>query len=113
VHTGDPVRVEVEFDRRIAAYVAEREWHESQRVTERPDGSLFMTLDVCVDPALRSWILSFGPLARVIAPGTRAEEILEELEEARDRYAPRMDFDAPAGQGLYDPTPRLPFSRPS
>jgi predicted DNA-binding transcriptional regulator YafY len=114
VHTGDPVRVEIEFDRRIAAYVAERDWHESQRIVERPDGSLEMTLDVCIDPALRSWILSFGPLARVTAPGALAEEILEELEEAREKYAPRMEFEAPASATLYStPLPRLPFSRPS
>ena len=27
-----------------------------------------MTLDVCLDQALRSWILSFGSVARVISP---------------------------------------------
>jgi predicted DNA-binding transcriptional regulator YafY len=113
VNTGEPVRVELEFDRRIAAYVAECDWHESQRITERPDGSLAMTLDVCVDPALKSFILSFGPLARIVAPGSLAEEILEELEEAREQYAPRMAFEAAAAPLYGTQPPRLPFSRPS
>lgn len=113
VHTGDPVRVEVEFDRRISMYVREREWHASQKMEDRPDGSVVVRLDVCVDPPLRSWILSFGPFARVIAPRALAEEILEELEEAREKYAPRMEFE-PGGAPLYSATlPRLPFSRPS
>lgn len=115
VHTGEPSRVQVEFDREIAAYVTEREWHASQRVEERADGSVLLTLDVCIDPSLRSWILSFGPYARVVAPRALAVEILEELEEAREKYAPRMDFESPAGMPqLYAaPSPRLPFSRVS
>jgi predicted DNA-binding transcriptional regulator YafY len=110
VHTGEPQRIEIEFDRRVADFVREREWHQSQRVEDRPDGSILMTLDVSDDPPLRSWILSFGPLARVVRPGALAEEILEELEEARERYAPRMDFDASITRLYPPPGPRLPFS---
>ena len=46
-----------------------------------------MSLDVCVDHALRSWILSFGPFARVVAPEPLAREIAGQLEEALARYA--------------------------
>jgi predicted DNA-binding transcriptional regulator YafY len=115
IHTGEPSRVQVEFDSQVAAYVTEREWHSSQRIETRPDGSVLITLDVCIDPALRCWILSFGPYARVVAPRALAEEILEELEEAREKYAPRMEFEAPTAnlsRLLADP-PRLPFSRVS
>ncbi len=68
VNQGEPERIELEFDARIAPYVVERRWHPSQKVQTRPDGSLRMTLRVCDDPALRTWILGFGPLARVVAP---------------------------------------------
>ena len=50
-------------------------------------GGLHMTLDVCLDRALESWILSFGPFARVIAPDSLAREIAGRFEEARARYA--------------------------
>jgi len=46
-----------------------------------------MSLDVCVDRALQSWILSFGPFARVISPERLAREIADQFEEARARYA--------------------------
>ena len=46
-----------------------------------------MSLDVCNDWALRSWILSFGPLARVLAPEALAAQIRDELERARSVYA--------------------------
>src|SRR4030095_12238678 len=68
VHSGPPEHVEIEFQRAVADYVKAREWPPSQRIDEAIDGGLTMTLDVCLDQALRSWILSFGPFARVQAP---------------------------------------------
>ncbi|HTI37753.1 MAG TPA: transcriptional regulator [Vicinamibacterales bacterium] len=95
VHSGTPVDVAIEFDPRVAEYVKGRDWHRSQTVQDLPDGGVRMTLNVCDDRPLRSWILSFGPLARVLAPSQLAQEILEEIQEARERYMPRLMFDAP------------------
>ena len=98
VNQGPPERVEIVFEPRIARYVKERVWHASQQVHEEPDGTLRLTLDVCNDWALRSWILGFGPLARVVTPPELAAQILEEIEGARSRYVPRLDFDLPPGE---------------
>jgi predicted DNA-binding transcriptional regulator YafY len=95
MNSGTPTRVEIEFDPDVADYIRERDWHPSQRVTPWPDGSVRLTLEVCIDTALRSWILSFGPLARVVSPATLAGQILEELDEAQEKYAPRMRFELP------------------
>ncbi len=57
VNTGPAERVEIEFDAKIAPYVRARVWHASQETREREDGTLVMTLRVCHDWALRSWIL--------------------------------------------------------
>lgn len=88
VHSGPPERIEIAFDTAVADYVRVRAWHQSQVVREEADGTLRLTLDVCRDRALTSWILSFGPFARVIAPETLAGEIAESLHEASARYAP-------------------------
>jgi len=45
-----------------------------------------LALVVSNDRALRSWILSFGPLARVTAPDTLVKAIRAELKAARDLY---------------------------
>ena len=87
VHTGPPERVEIEFQPAVADYVRAREWHPSQQVSDSGAGGLRVTLDVCLDRALQSWILSFGPFARVLAPESLAREIAEQFEEARARYA--------------------------
>jgi predicted DNA-binding transcriptional regulator YafY len=87
VHSGPPERVELEFQRAVADYVRARQWHQSQQVHGTPGGSLRMTLDVCLDRALHSWILSFGPFARVVAPEQLAREIAEQIQEAGAQYA--------------------------
>jgi predicted DNA-binding transcriptional regulator YafY len=87
VHSGPPEHVEIAFDPGIADYVGVREWHSSQRITSLPDGQTLMSLDVCVDRALVSWILSFGPFARVVAPEHLARDIAKQFQEARAKYA--------------------------
>lgn len=86
VHEGLPERIEIEFAPKIARYIRERVWHQSQEVAEQENGSARLTLHVSNDVALRSWILGFGALARVISPPALADQIAEELELARTAY---------------------------
>jgi predicted DNA-binding transcriptional regulator YafY len=86
VNEGPPVHIEIEFGARIAPYIGERQWHSSQVIHPRPGGGITLALDVCNDWALRSWILSFGPLARVTSPPELAAQIRDEIERAREQY---------------------------
>lgn len=86
VHEGPPERIEIAFEPRIARYVRARLWHPSQEVRENPDGGITLALDVSNDFALRSWILGFGPLARVLSPASLAAQILEESTRTRELY---------------------------
>ena len=86
VHSGTPERVELEFRQAVTDYVKARDWHQSQTWRDLPNGGGVMTLDVCVDAALKGWILSFGPTVIVAAPGALAREIAAALDEARSGY---------------------------
>ena len=86
INQGTPERIELSFAPKIARYVRERVWHPSQQATDQPDGSLRLTLDVCNDWALKSWVLGFGGLATVISPSTLQAEIVAELDAARRNY---------------------------
>jgi predicted DNA-binding transcriptional regulator YafY len=115
---GKAEPVEIEFAPRLAPYIEEREWNPSQAIVKRADGSILLKMKIAIDVPLRSWILGFGHQARVLKPSALAETILEELEEAREQYAPRMHFEMPPP--IYDDSrqPSLPFrgsrrSRPS
>jgi len=88
IHQGTPPeRIEIDFDPQIARYVKERVWHDSQALEEREDGGVRLVLQVSNDRALRSWVLSFGPLARVMAPAELAAQIREEIERALKLYS--------------------------
>ena len=78
--------MEIVFEPRIAPYLRERLWHSSQTVRDQADGRIVVTLNVSNDFALRSWILSFGALARVISPPALAQTIEEESERMVGRY---------------------------
>lgn len=91
VHQGTPERIVIAFEPRMAKYVRGRIWHPSQTVEDQGDGSVVLTLTVSNDWALRSWILGFGPLARVLAPPELAAQILEEVERTRSQYVPHLE----------------------
>jgi predicted DNA-binding transcriptional regulator YafY len=86
VHSGQPEPVAIEFQPAVADYIKAREWHPSQVLQEQPDGGVVVTLIVCLDQALRSWILSFGPFAKVTTPVELSRDIATQLEEAHARY---------------------------
>lgn len=86
VNTGPASRVDIAFDKRVAPYVRARVWHPSQTLRESDGGGLVLTLDVCHDTALRSWILSWGASARVLSPPSLAAEIRADLTNATAQY---------------------------
>ena len=86
VNTGPASRVDIAFDKRVAPYVRARVWHPSQTLRESDEGGLVLTLDVCHDAALRSWILSWGASARVLSPPSLAAEIRADLTNATAQY---------------------------
>lgn len=87
MHEGTPQRVRVWCAPAVAEYVAEREWHPSQRTESRADGGVVITLDVAVDWALKRWLLGFGADVVVLEPAGLVSEIRTELRELEARYA--------------------------
>ena len=86
VHSGPPERVEIEFQPAASDYVRRRVWHPSQQLSETPNGGVMVRLGVCLDRALESWILSFGPFARVVSPERLSRQIAKQIEEAGALY---------------------------
>jgi proteasome accessory factor B len=105
VHSGPPERVDIEFQPAVADYVRARTWHPSQRLRDTDTGGVAMTLDVCLDRALSSWILSFGPFARVTAPAALLKDIAAQFEEAHAQYEG-------SGQSVSAEPSALPGERP-
>jgi predicted DNA-binding transcriptional regulator YafY len=92
VNSGRAETVAIEFDGTAADFVKEREWHPSQQIEQRADGSILVRLDVCIDRPLIRWVLGFGPSARVVSPGSLVQTIAEHLQAASGRYAGHPRF---------------------
>jgi predicted DNA-binding transcriptional regulator YafY len=86
VNTGEPQRVEIEFEPRVAPFVRARMWHPSQQIRDDGNGRVVLSLNVCHDWALRNWILGWGPFARVVSPNSLANDIRADLDAAAARY---------------------------
>ena len=88
VNTGPAAHVEIAFDAKVAPYVRARVWHASQQIRDEQHGDVVLTMNVCHDWALRSWILGWGPFARVVSPESLARDVAGDLEAAAARYQP-------------------------
>jgi len=86
IHHGSPETVTLEFAPQVAAFVEGRKWHPSQTLEREADGRIRLTLQVSVDWALKGWIMSFGPLARVLSPEPLARELKDEFAKAKAQY---------------------------
>jgi predicted DNA-binding transcriptional regulator YafY len=76
IHRGrEAIEVRIAFQPSAAAFIRERRWHPSQRIEERQDDGLVLIFEVNHLLELKRWILSWGPLARVLSPSSLAEEI--------------------------------------
>jgi proteasome accessory factor B len=76
--SGKKQGIRIQFDPFAARLVAERKWHESQRVCERKDGSIILELELGGLEEIERWILSWGKHARVLAPKELATRIRDE-----------------------------------
>jgi predicted DNA-binding transcriptional regulator YafY len=72
---GKKQRIQIEFDPFAARLVAERKWHESQRVREKANGSIVVELELGSLQEIERWILSWGKHARVLKPAALRDSI--------------------------------------
>jgi len=76
-----------------ARWVGEKIWHESQKITKLPNGSLEMTFRVAGLDEIKRWVLSFGPECQVLEPEELKEMVRKDLSRNLAQYSkPRSSF---------------------
>lgn len=80
-------RVRIHFSASAATAVSESRWHPSQELERHPDGSLTLQLRLRNLEEVKSWVQSFGPLARVLEPEELVDAIIHDLATALQAYA--------------------------
>jgi predicted DNA-binding transcriptional regulator YafY len=81
-----PQTIDVVFSRDVARYVSESQWHASQQLTTLPNGRVQARFSLSNTTELKSWLLSFGRHAEVIAPESLRREMREEITAMSARY---------------------------
>ena len=69
------------FEPKLAVYVAEREWHPSQKLKHRADGRVEIRLETTGRKELVRWVLSWIPDVKVLAPKSLRDRIAEKAAE--------------------------------
>jgi proteasome accessory factor B len=76
VHAGDgEYQVVVRFNEKVADYVREKKWHESQRLRELKGGAVELSLRLSSLAEIERWLLGWAGNATVIKPAELAKSI--------------------------------------
>ena len=85
---GEPVQVAIHFSPKVAGYIEEKVWHESQVVAKKKDGSLIFKVEIAGTEEIKFWILGWGKEAVVLEPDSLRKEIQTEALEMANIYDP-------------------------
>lgn len=86
---GPATAVVIDFDARVAAELASRAFHPSQKLEPLADGAVRMHLALHDTRELASWVMGFGPLALVREPPSLRNEVATALRAAAANYKKR------------------------
>jgi len=84
--TEELARVKARFHKSLTRYLLERRWHPSQKNRRLKDGSLELAFEVAGTKEIKTWIMSFGSLAKVLEPASLVKEIKNDLGKALKSY---------------------------
>ena len=76
VHSAEgEFEVVIRFNPRVADFIREKRWHESQELRELKNGDVELKLKLSSLVEIERWVLSWGGDAKVIKPGQLAEAV--------------------------------------
>lgn len=86
LNDGPMEKIRIRVYGRMARYVQEHHWHETQRFEPQGDGSVIVQFEVVPTHELVNWVLKFGRFAEVIGPESFRETVKGEIAEMSRRY---------------------------
>lgn len=81
IFKGEVLKVKIIFEKDVAGYIKEKQWHASQTLTDLDDGSVLFEAQVEGLDEIRFWVLSWGAKARILEPESLRRAIREEAEK--------------------------------
>lgn len=87
VFQGDKTLVKIEFSKDVAKIVAEKIWHESQKISWNDDGSMVFEMQVAGIDEVKIWIMQWGKGAVVLEPRELKDRIKKDILKMLDNYS--------------------------
>jgi proteasome accessory factor B len=85
VHSGEgKYDVILRFNPRVADYIREKKWHESQRIRELKDGGVELRLKLSGLAEIERWVLGWGGDVRVVGPRELADAVKKTARKILD-----------------------------
>ena len=81
--------VRVRFDADVATYILERMWHDTQVMTQHPDGTVEVQMQVCLSPELDMLLLPWAKSLQILSPPELQYHFNEIGESLRARHPKR------------------------
>ncbi len=72
--------VKLKFTPYQSRWIRERQWHKTQQLTDLPDGSLLLEMDVQGLDDVKRWVLQYGGEVEVLEPEVLREDVFKEVE---------------------------------
>jgi proteasome accessory factor B len=87
-----PQTIRIQFSPEVAYLLKERQWHPTQVLTSRDDGSVILTMRSGGLEEITSWVLSWGDRAKVLAPPALVRAVHAQLAGAAGQYRAARRF---------------------
>ena len=81
-----PYTVELLIDSEIGTYALERQWHDTQVVEQKEDGSVFVRFTTTQMPEVQRWVLGQGHTVKVLNPPELIAMVKGEVERVMGMY---------------------------
>lgn len=84
-HGEKEISVRLLFSKQVATYIAERQWHSSQKIKILKNGSVELQMKTRGWKELVRWILSWQPDVKVLAPVELRDRVIEKMRMGLSR----------------------------
>lgn len=82
---GTSHRVRLLFDKEVARWVTERQWHPSQQIRTRKNGAVELDFPAAGLFEVQRWVLSWGSQVRVLAPVELKRNVADQIRQMAAR----------------------------
>ena len=84
--SGKTYVIRIQFAASAAGAVRESRWHRSQEIVEHHDGSIVLKLKLGNLEEIKSWVMGFGSMAKVLAPRELVQAVRDDVRRMNEAY---------------------------